>query len=219
MEQNQVSKFRTSLAEKIAYGMGDVACNVVFALTSGLVVYFYTNVVGISAGLVGTILLLSRVFDGVSDLAIAQIMDKVNSKHGKARAWILWMSIPYGLTAVALFSVPAGATTAVQAVYIFITYNLCTTFVYTALNLPYASMAPMMTNDDQDLAKINLFRMSMSPIGNMIVTACTLPFINRLGGDQRAWIIVTVIYAVIAFGMLMWTFFCCKERFHHAAAK
>lgn len=211
--------FRTSLAEKIAYGMGDVACNVVFALTSGLVVYFYTNVVGVSAGLVGTILLLSRVFDGISDLAIAQIMDKVNSKHGKARAWILWMSIPYGLTAVALFSVPAGATTAVQAVYIFVTYNLCTTFVYTALNLPYSSMAPMMTDDDQDLAKLNLFRMSMSPIGNMIVTACTLPFINRLGGDQRAWIIVTVIYAIIAFGMLMWTFMGCKERFHPAAAK
>ncbi len=211
--------FRTSIAEKIAYGMGDVACNVVFALTSGLIVYFYTNVIGISAGLVGTILLLSRIFDGISDLAIAQIMDKVNSKHGKARAWILWMSIPYGLSAIALFSVPAGATTAVQAIYIFITYNLCTTVVYTALNLPYASMAPMMTNDDGDLAKLNLFRMSMSPIGNMIVTACTLPFINKLGGDQRAWIIVTVIYAVIAFGMLMWTFFGCKERFHSTAAK
>ncbi len=217
--QARAATFRTGIAEKIAYGMGDVACNVVFALTSGLVVYFYTNVVGISAGLVGTILLLSRIFDGISDLAIAQIMDKVNSKHGKARAWILWMSIPYGLSAVALFSVPAGATNIVQAVYIFITYNLCTTFVYTALNLPYSSMAPMMTNDDSDLAKLNLFRMSMSPIGNMIVTACTLPFINRLGGDQHAWIIVTVIYAVIAFGMLMWTFFGCKERFHPAATK
>ena len=77
----------------------------------------------------------------------------------------------------------------------------------------------MMTNDEDDLAKLNLFRMSMSPIGNMIVTACTLPFINMLGGDQRAWIIVTIIYSIIAFGMLMWTFFGCKERFHSDAAK
>lgn len=169
--------------------------------------------------MVGTILLLSRIFDGVSDLVIAQLMDKVNSKHGKARAWILWMSIPYGLTAIALFAVPATATTAVQAIYIFVTYNLCTTVVYTALNLPYASMAPMITNDEGDLSKLNLFRMSMSPIGNMIVTACTLPFINMLGGDQRAWIIVTVIYSIIAFGMLMWTFFGCKEHFHSEAAK
>lgn len=213
------ASFRTSVPEKIAYGMGDVACNVVFALTSGLIVYFYTNVVGISAGLVGTILLLSRLFDGISDLAIAQIMDKVNSKHGKARAWVLWMAIPYGLSAVALFAVPAGATTAVQAIYIFITYNLCTTVVYTALNLPYAAMAPLMTKNDNDLAKLNLFRMAMSPIGNMIVTACTLPFIRMLGGDQKAWITVTVIYSIVAFVMLMWCFFGCKERFHSEAAK
>ncbi|MDO4901634.1 MFS transporter [Actinomyces sp.] len=209
--------YRTSVFERISYGMGDVACNVVFALTSGLVVYFYTNVVGVSAGLVGTILLLSRVFDGISDLAMAQVMDKTRSRHGKARVWLLWMSAPYGLSAIALFAVPAHAASAVQAVYIFVTYNLCTTVVYTALNLPYSSLAPLMTREDQDLARLNLFRMSMSPIGNMIVTACTLPFIRLLGGDQRAWVTVTVIYSVIAFSMLIWTFLVCKERFHDDA--
>lgn len=211
--------FRTSTKEKIAYGMGDVACNVVFAISSGLIVYFYTNVVGISAGLVGTILLLSRIFDGVFDLAVAQIMDKVNSKHGKARNWVLWMAIPYGLSAMALFAVPAHATVMVQAIYIFVTYNLCVTLIYTLLNLPYSALAPLMTHNDHDLAKLNLFRMSMSPIGNIIVTACTLPFIRMMGGDQKAWITVTAIYSVIAFAMLMWCFFGCKERFHTDAAK
>lgn len=211
--------FRTSFMEKIAYGMGDVACNVVFAITSSLLVYFYTNVVGVSAALVGTILLLSRIFDGVSDLAMAQIMDKVNSKHGKYRCWVLWMAIPYGISALLLVCVPGNATTAVQAAYIFISYNLCTTVCYTALNLPYSSLAPTMTNDDQDLAKLNLFRMSMSPIGNLIITALTLPFIKMLGGDRRAWILVTAVYAVIAFFMLMWTYFGCKERFRPQAAK
>lgn len=213
----QPAGYRTTLIEKISYGMGDVACNVVFALTSGLVVYFYTNVVGVAAGLVGTILLLSRIFDGVSDLVMAQLIDKVNSPRGKTRAWILWMSVPYGVSAVALFAVPSSASGVVQAVYIFVTYNLCTTVIYTALNLPYAALAPLMTRDDDDLAKINLFRMSMSPIGNMIVTACTLPFIRVLGGDQRAWIIVTVVYSVIAFGMLMWTYLGCTERIHDVA--
>lgn len=215
--QRQVLK--TSLIEKIAYGMGDVACNVVFAITSSLLVYFYTNVVGVSAALVGTILLASRLFDGVSDLAMAQIMDKVNSKRGKYRAWVFWMAIPYGLSALLLVCVPSHATQAVQAIYIFITYNLCTTVCYTALNLPYSSLAPTMTNDDNDLAKLNLFRMSMSPIGNLIITALTLPFINRLGGDRKAWIIVTAVYAVIAFFMLMWTYYGTKERFHPTAAK
>lgn len=89
--------------------MGDVACNVVFALTSGLVTYFYTNVMSVSAGLVGMIMLLSRFFDGFSDLAIGVIMDKVHSKHGRGRAWVLWMTIPYGVTAVALFCLAAAS--------------------------------------------------------------------------------------------------------------
>ena len=178
--------YKTSTIEKVAYGMGDVACNVVFAITSSLLVYFYTNVAGVSAALVGTILLASRIFDGVSDLMMAQITDKVNSPLGKYRSWVLWMAIPYAVSAVLLVCVPGGSSTAVQAAYIFITYNLCTTVCYTALNLPYSSLAPTMTNDDQDLAKLNLFRMSMSPIGNLIITALTLPFIRMMGGDRRA---------------------------------
>lgn len=198
---------KTSISEKIAYGMGDVACNVVYALTSGLIVYFYTNVIGVSAGVVGTILLVSRVFDGVSDLLIAQLMDKINSRHGKARAWILWMAAPYaGFSYGTICSPIACRAKWYRQSYIFVTYNLCTTVVYTALNLPYSAMAPLMTNDEEDLAKLNIFRMSMSPVSNMIVTALSLPLINFLGGDQRAWIIVTAVYGIIAFGMLMWTF-------------
>ena len=210
---------KTSLFEKISYGMGDVACNVVFALTSGLTTYFYTNVMSVSAAMVGMILLISRLFDGISDVAIGVIMDKVHSKHGRGRAWVLWMTIPYGVTAVALFCLPQNATAVIQGIYIFITYNLCTTVVYTALNLPYGAMAPLMTNDEQDLAKLNIFRMSMSPIGNLIVSAATLPIINRLGGDQAAWIKVTVIYSIISIGLLMWCFFGTKERINTQAAQ
>lgn len=210
---------KTSIFEKVSYGMGDVACNVVFALTSGLVTYFYTNVMSVSAAMVGMIMLLSRLFDGVSDVAIGLIMDKVHSKHGRGRAWVLWMAIPYAVSAVLLFCLPAGSTETVQAIYIFITYNLCTTVVYTALNLPYGAMAPLMTRDEDDLAKINLFRMAMSPIGNMIVSAMTLPIINRMGGDQRAWIIVTSIYSVVAIFFLLWCFFGTKERVNTAAAQ
>lgn len=214
-----MSNVKTSVFEKISYGMGDVACNVVFALTSGLVTYFYTNVMSISAALIGTIMLVSRLFDGLSDVAIGLIMDKVHSKHGRGRAWVLWMTVPYAVTAVALFCLPANATTTVQAIYIFVTYNLCTTVVYTALNLPYGAMAPLMTRNEEDLAKINVFRMFMSPIGNMIVSAMTLPIINRMGGDQAAWIKITLIYSVVAMGMLLWCFFGTKERVNTQAAQ
>ncbi|MDO4269468.1 MAG: glycoside-pentoside-hexuronide (GPH):cation symporter [Eubacteriales bacterium] len=210
---------KTSIFEKVSYGMGDVACNVVFALTSGLVTYFYTNVMSISAAMVGMIMLFSRLFDGISDVAIGLIMDKVHSKHGRGRAWVLWMALPYGVSAVALFCLPANATMVAQGIYIFITYNLCTTIVYTALNLPYAAMAPLMTRNEQDLSRINLFRMAMSPIGNMIVSAATLPIINRMGGDQAAWIKVTLIYSAVAILFLLWCFFGTKERVNTQAAQ
>lgn len=219
MQTSQDTNVKTSVFEKISYGMGDVACNVVFALTSGLITYFYTNVMSVSAAMVGMIMLISRIFDGVSDVAIGLIMDKVHSKHGRGRAWVLWMALPYGISAVALFCLPPNATEMVQAIYIFITYNLCTTVVYTALNLPYGAMAPLMTSNEQDMAKINLFRMAMSPIGNMIVSAATLPIINRMGGDQAAWIKVTLIYSVVAIGMLLWCFFGTKERVNTQAAR
>ena len=218
-DSGSTTNVKTSIFEKISYGMGDVACNVVFALTSGLITYFYTNVMSVSAATVGMIMLISRVFDGLSDVAIGLIMDKVHSKHGRGRAWVLWMAFPYGISAVALFCLPQNATGIVQAIYIFITYNLCTTVVYTALNLPYGAMAPLMTSDEQDLAKINLFRMAMSPIGNMIVSAATLPIINRMGGDQAAWIKVTLIYSIVAIGMLLWCFFGTKERVNTQAAR
>lgn len=150
----------------------------------------------VSAGLVGMIMLLSRFFDGFSDLAIGVIMDKVHSKHGRGRAWVLWMTIPYGVTAVALFCLPPQATGIAQALYIFVTYNLCTTVVYTALNLPYATMAPLMTRDENDLAKINLFLhihvSDRQPDRFRCHTAADQPH----GGDQAAWIKVTLVYAV-----------------------
>ena len=108
------------LKEKFSYGLGDVACNVVYALTTSLLIYFYTNVVGISAAMIGTIMLFSRFFDGISDVLIGHLVDRTHSKHGKSRAWILWMMIPYGIAAILLFTVPP-ATPIVKGIYVFIT--------------------------------------------------------------------------------------------------
>ncbi len=212
------SNVKTSVFEKISYGMGDVACNVVFALTSGLVVYFYTNVMGISAAMVGTIILFSKFFDGFTDFAIGFIVDRVHSKHGRGRVWVLWMALPYAISAILLFAVPAHSSAMVQGIYIFVTYNFCTTLVYTALNLPYGLIAPLMTSNEKDLATINIFRMSMSPIAFIIVSSISFPLIDALGGGQAAWLKAITIYSVIAVALLMWCFFGIKERVEMVAA-
>lgn len=212
MKREYEIKDKISVGEKIAYAIGDPACNVVFALTTSLLTFFYTDYIGISAGLIGAIMLISRIFDGGSDVVMGLITDRTNSKYGKARPWILWMCVPYGLSAVALFLIPAGASEMLQAVYIFVTYNIVTTVVYTALTLPYGTLASLMTRSQHERAIINVLRMGLSPFGRMTVTTLTLPMVKKLGDDQRAWVIVTSIFAAIAMVMLFICFFCTKER-------
>lgn len=199
--------------EKIAYGSGDVACNIVFALTTSLLLYFYTNVVHIDVFTVGVIMMISRIFDGLSDVLIGFLIDRTHSRHGKARAWILWMMFPYALAAVLLFTVPQ-AEQWVQAIYIFITYNFCTTVVYTALNLPYATLASLMTRDVNQRASINLYRTGMSAVGNLVITAVTFPLVEALGDTQRAWVTVSIAYALAALLLLWFCFKNCHERVH-----
>ena len=199
--------------EKIAYGTGDVACNIVFALTTSLLLYFYTNVVHINVFTVGVIMMISRIFDGISDVLVGLLIDRTKSRHGKARAWILWMMFPYALSAILLFTVPQAAHWA-QAIYIFITYNFCTTVVYTALNLPYATLASLMTRDVNQRASINLYRTGMSAVGNLAITSVTFPLVSALGDTQQAWVAVSVLYAVLALLLLWFCFKNCHERVH-----
>ena len=111
--------------------------------------------------MIGTIMLFSRFFDGISDVLIGHLVDRAFQAR-QVRAWILWMMIPYGIAAILLFTVPP-ATPIVKGIYVFITYNFCTTVVYTALNLPYATLATLMTRDTDQRAVVNLFRTGMSP--------------------------------------------------------
>ena len=125
---------------RVAYGCGDTACNVVFGMISTLLTLFYTDYVGISAATVGLVMLLSRMFDGVSDAVMGIIVEKTNSRWGKSRPWLLWMCVPYAVSAVLLFTVP-HTKALLQFLYMFVTYNFCTTVCYTACLL-YTSPSP-----------------------------------------------------------------------------
>lgn len=202
---------KISMREKIAYGLGDTSCNIVVGLTTSLLTFFYTDYIGVSVGMVGLIILISRFFDGGSDVVMGLIVDRTKSKYGKARPWVLWASIPYAIGCVLLFTVPP-ASSMVQAVYIFITYNFIQTVCYTALNLPYSSLAALMTRNQYERGSINAIRMALSPFGRILATAVTLPLVKALGDDQRAWIMATAIYGAIALALLLFCFFNTKER-------
>lgn len=210
---------KLSLKEKISYAGGDTACNIVFGLTTTLLTLFYTDYMGISPAVIGMIMLISRIFDGGSDIVMGILTERIHSKYGKARAWILWMAVPYAISGTALFLVPAQASDFVKTIYIFITYNLVTTVVYTALNLPYGTLVSLLTRDQEERAVTNVLRMAFSPIGRIMTTSFTLPLVSFFGDDQKAWILTSGIFCVIAMVLLFVCFVNTKERVQIKAAE
>ena len=210
MEKNSIKGGRLSWGTRVSYAGGDVACNVIFGMIGTLLTLFYTDYVGINPATVGLVMLLSRLFDGVSDLIMGVIVEHTNSKWGKSRPWILWMSIPYALSAVLLFTVP-HTTGIVQGIYLFVTYNFCTTICYTAINLPYGSLSAMMTRISSERDMLSVVRMGLSPIGRIVAVTFTLPLVKIFGDNQAAWVKTMSIWAVLALILLVNCFLKCKE--------
>lgn len=206
-------KENIGLGEKLAYSGGDLASNLVLVMTGVFVTYFYTDTLGLNVGIVGMIMLVSKVFDGFTDVFMGYLMDKTRSKYGKARPWLLWLAVPFGVCTAALMMVPNLGDTG-KYIYIFITYNLSSTFLYTAINIPYGALNSLMTRDQEERASINSIRMIMAEVGGIVINGLTLPFVNAVGGSgsQKAWIIVSCVYGAAASILFLLCFAKTKER-------
>ena len=195
---------------RISYGLGDTACNIVMGITTAVLTLFYTDYAGVSVATVGLVMLISRIFDGTSDVIMGIIVNHTKSKWGKARPWILWMAIPYALCTISLFCIPQSNNT-VQFWYIFVTYNLTTTVCYTAINVPYGTLSTLMTRSSHERDLLSVIRMGLSPFGKIIAVTFTLPIVKMVGNDQAAWIKVMSVWCIIAVILLAICFVRCKE--------
>ena len=198
--------------EVVSYSMYSVASTMMFSVVGSVLTYFYTNVIGINMLMVGVIMTISRVFDGVSDLTMGTLIEKTHSKLGKARCWVLWMAIPYSLAIVLLFCVPAQASQTIQAIFVFLSYNFSQTICYTAIIMATGTLSQMMTRDRDSRSQLSIWRSIFMSVSQFIVTGYTIRWANALGGDQAAYIRISMIYAVVALISLLWVFFGCKER-------
>ncbi len=205
------------LMERIGYGCGDLASNFIWQAMSIFIVYYYTDVIGVAAGIIGSIMLFSRVFDGVSDIAMGYVIDKTTSRHGKARPWLLWLAVPFAISAVLLFAVP-DVSPFWQTVYIAVTYNLVC-LVYTGLNVPYGTLNSLITQDQYQRSLLNVFRMSLALIGVLLVSNLTLPVATLFGGGQAGWIVTFAIFGAIGTGLFLFTFKSTRERVQPADEK
>ncbi|MEK4439308.1 MFS transporter [Paenibacillus sp. FSL K6-2862] len=196
--------------ERIGYGVGDLASNLIWTAAGTFLSFYYTDVIGLSAGAIGTLLLIARVFDGIVDLGVGALVDKTKSRYGKARPWLLWGAIPFGVAGVLLFSVPnIGATGAL--IYAYITY-LIMNIVYSAINVPYGVLNSLLTQDSYERSLLNIYRMVMAYSGAILVTFLTMPLINLFGGGKSGWIFTFVLFAILAVASFLTTFATTKER-------
>lgn len=206
---------KLNLKEKMAYGCGDAASNIIWASMGAFIMFYYTDVIHISAAAVGTIFLVSRVINAFVAFATGWLIDNTNSKYGKARPWLLWMAVPFALVTFAIFAVPDTAQL-YQIIFIFISYNLMMT-VYSLINIPYGVLATLMTKDQYQRTLLNIFRQLFAQIASLVIAACTLPLVEMFGayaGEKAAWSIVYGLFGLAAGILFFLCFLGTKERIH-----
>ena len=200
------------IAERMSYMFGNVGTALINTIVATFLMFFYTDVMMLNAGIVGSILLVSRVFDGITDIIMGMIVDRTKSKHGKARVWILRMCIPYAISGIFLVCVPGNATALIQYIYVFLSYNLCNSIFLTALYVPYNAMTCNITSNPYERGVLGVFVIFGATIGTLAVQSTVDAATKALGGDQRAWQIVIFIYAVCGAILHLICFFGTKER-------
>lgn len=208
----QMKRKGLSVFERFAYGCGDGGCNIIYTAMTGFLLLYYTDYAGVNAGAVGIIMLISRVFDGISDLIMGNIVDHTQSRFGKARPWILRMCIPFALAGVLLFSVPTGWTSNAKLVYVFITYNLVSTVIYTAINVPYSALNALMTQDPYERSVLSVFRNLLATAGSLFINTYTLKLVEFFGDNAAAWSKTFGVFGLVSVILFLITFAGCKER-------
>ncbi len=202
------------LREKIGYGFGDMASSMFWKLFGAYLMIFYTDVFGLPAAAVGTMFLITRVWDSAFDPIVGIVADRTMSRWGKFRPYLLWLAVPFALIGVLTFYTPDW-NGMWKLVYAYITYSLMM-MVYSAINVPYASLLGVISSDPKERSVLSTFRMTFAYLGSFVALLIFMPLVNfftESGADeQTGWLLAVVVIAcacvVLFLGCFAWT----KER-------
>lgn len=204
---------------KFGYGSGDLAGNMVYAFLSSFVMLYLTNTVGLNPGIIGTLIMVSKLFDGVSDIFFGTMIDKTKSKLGKARPWMLYAYIGCAVTLVANFAIPASLGRTAQYAWFFIAYTMLNAVFFTANNIAYASLVTFCTRNSKERVEMGSFRFIFAFSTSLIIQSVTVQFVRALGNGASAWKTVAIIYAVIGLIVNTISVFSIKELPEEELAK
>ena len=214
---------KIGLSEKIGYGLGDMSSSMFWKLFGAYLMLFYTDVFGISAAVVGTMFAVTRVWDAFFDPVVGAFADRTSSRWGRFRPYLLFLAVPFGLIGVITFLTPPFDNTG-KIIYAYVTYALMM-MVYSAINVPYASLLGVMSPDPSHRNTLATYRMTFAYLGSFIALLLFMPLVNAFGGGdvngptrlwftapQFGWFMAVVVIAAICVVLFLACFALTKER-------
>lgn len=201
-----------SFREKVGYGLGDMASNFYLGFFGLFLLYYYTDVYGLAPAAVGTMLLVTKIVDAVSDPAMGLIADRTNSKWGKYRPYLLWVAIPYGATGFIVFFGPELSNTG-KLIYAYVTYT-GVMLAYTAINVPYSALLAVISPSADERTKATQFRFVFASAGTLAVAAFATSLTDWLGGGDEllGFRRTMAVFALLSILMFWVTFATTRER-------
>lgn len=205
---------KVTLKEKVGYGLGDAASSMFWKLFGMYLLFFYTDIFGLEAGIVGTMFLVTRVWDSLFDPIVGVLGDRTETKWGKFRPYLLWVAVPFGILGVLTFTTPDFGATG-KIIYAYVTYSLMM-MVYSLINVPYASLLGVMSSNPKERTALSSYRMIFAFLGSILALVLIEPLVKLFGNDgenlQFGWSMSVVVFAIIAVIFFLCTFSWTKER-------
>ncbi len=203
---------KLTVKEKVGYSLGDVASSLYFNMFMLYLLYFYTDVFGISAVAAGTMIGITRLWDAFTDPAVGLIADRTKTRWGKYRPYLLWTAIPFGIIGILTFSTPDLSLTW-KIVYAYATYSLLS-LAYTFINVPYTSLLGVLTPNSLERTSISTYKLFGATLGGMVAQYLTLRLVNYFGQGNEAvgFQYTTILFSVFVALMFFLCFLSTKER-------
>jgi len=206
--------------ERIGYGAGACGFNMINGIIGSFMTVYFTNVALLDAGIIATLIAISKLFDGVSDLIVGNVVDRTKSSFGKARVWLLRMVIPFAVSTILLFWVPTSFPSAVKYIYVFLMYNLVNTVCLTFIQVPFYSMISLMSADGEERGLLGNIQQIFQTLGNVLINTFFVTLLARFSSSietentQAGYTGAIICVVALMVILILITVFSTKERVH-----
>ena len=182
--------------QKIAYGLGDFGGNFCFTFVSSFVLIYLTDIVGLNSGIVGVLMLISKIFDGVSDVLFGAAIDRTHTRFGKAKPWFLATMLPLAVCTFLEFTIPSWEK-GLQYAYFLIVYLLLNAGFFTIVNIAYNTMTALITKNKTEQVQLGVSRYVFALAAAMAISVATPILVNTFGGGAAGWRMVALLYSAV----------------------